>query len=130
LSLLSPTAIRLLQEMAAVPDDIADDEDDGTLLVEGIQVWFGDRRVHRRTFNKLLHATAVSPLYDNAPYYQINETGRAIARRPELADEVYAAIIGGRGAFSIVDGHIVPLTDLKTRPRGDASTTNQGDTPT
>jgi hypothetical protein len=108
MSVLSPTAIRLLQDMAATPDD-SDDDDGNLLLVDGIMVYFGIRRVHRITFNKLIRATAISPLYDNAPYYQINETGRAIARRPELADEVYASIIGGRGAFSIVDDHLVRI---------------------
>lgn len=104
--ILSPTAIRLLQDMAAVT---LADEEDGTLLVDGIIVYFHHRRVHRKTFNKLIQATAISPLYDGSMYFGLNDTGRAIARRPELADEVYAAILAGKGAFSIVDDRVVRL---------------------
>lgn len=107
MSVLSPAAVKLLQDMAAAPE--ASDDDDGNLLVDGIMVYFGTRRVHRITFNKLIRATAVSPLYENGPYYQINATGRAIARRPDLADEVYGAIMSGQGAFSIVDDKLVVL---------------------
>jgi hypothetical protein len=47
--------------------------------------------------------------YDDGPYWIINGTGRAIARRPELAAEVFETVMLGRGAFSIIDDRVVRL---------------------
>lgn len=78
-------------------------------MVEGWKCYCGLTPIHRSTVNSLIRCTAISRAYDDGPYFVINDTGRAIARRPELADEVYTAIIGGRGSFSIRDDRLVPL---------------------
>jgi hypothetical protein len=103
--MLTPRQLWLLQELAKLPED----HDDAALLVEGRRCYFGITPIHRSTFNALVRVTALSKAYEGGPYWIINDTGRAIARRPELAAEVFVAIYTGLGSFSIIDDHIVKL---------------------
>lgn len=102
--MLTPRQLWLLRELAALPED----HDDAALLVVGRRCYFGTTPIHRSTINALIWVTAISKAYDDGPYWIINSTGEAIARRPELADEVFVEILRG-GAFSIIDDQIVRL---------------------
>lgn len=103
--MLTSRQLWLLRELAALPED----HDDAALLVEGRRCYFGITPIHRSTVNALMRVSALSKAYDSGPYWIINGTGRAIARRPELAAEVFAATMRGCGAFSIIDDHLVAL---------------------
>lgn len=105
MTVLTPRALVILRHLASLPEG----HEDADIMVEGWKCYCGPEPIHRSTVNSLIRATAISPAYDGGPYYVINDTGRAIARRPELADEVYAAIIGGKGAFTIIDDKLVPM---------------------
>jgi hypothetical protein len=84
-----------LRELASLPED----HDDAALLVEGRRCYFGTTPIHRSTFNALIRVTALSKAYDDGPYWIINGTGRAIARRPELAAEVVCDLHAGTRRF-------------------------------
>lgn len=104
-SVLSPRALEVLQQLAALPEG----HEDADILVDGRYCMFGCEPIHRKTFNALIRCGALSRAYDNGPYWVINETGRAIARRPALADEVFLTTMQGRGSFTIRDDRLVPL---------------------
>lgn len=107
MGVLTPRALDVLRCLI-VADDLGQD-DESTLLVEGWTVYLGCERVHRSTFNRLIICGALSQQYDDGPYWGPNSTGRAIARRPELADEIAAHYQIGAGAFSIVDDQLVAI---------------------
>lgn len=101
---LSSAALSTLREMAELEDD---ENGDGELVCEGNVCYIGPRRVARRTADELLRCAAIrTDLSSDGVYrYVVNATGKAIVRRPELADEVFAAVLRGR-PFDIVDDHI------------------------
>lgn len=100
---MRPAAMRCLRELAA------DEECD--IIRERGTVFCGDTRIASRTLDELLCATAVSRI--NASHgielFVLNSTGRAILRRPELADEITAAILSNQGPFTIRDDRVCPL---------------------
>ena len=102
---MTPGARRVLQELA--------DDEHCDLVAEGIQVWCGQRQTTRRVLNQLLWCVAISISWSEgkATYYCINDTGRAILRRPELEDEIHRTLLSGNGAFTIRDDALVPLVD-------------------
>lgn len=111
MGVLTPRALEVLRTLAAADEGDRQDDDgyDLDLMVEGWTVYLGLDRIHRSTFNRLIVCGAVRQAYDDGPYWVINDTGRAIARRPELADEVFAAYQRGRGSFSIIDDQLVAI---------------------
>lgn len=101
---MTPGARRVLQDM------IEDDECD--LVVSGRLSYCGYRATTRRVVNELLGFMAISVSWqetESSIYYCVNDTGRAIIRRPDLANEVKAAVLGGKGAFTIKNDKIVYL---------------------
>lgn len=79
---MTPSALKVLQEMAKNPNlDLTQD---------GIQVWLGTRRrVSYRTYKFIRDCAAVDcDDSGGSNYCVINSTGKAIVRRPELADEI------------------------------------------
>jgi hypothetical protein len=102
--MLTPRQLELLRELAGLPED----HDDAALLVVGRRCYFGTTPIHRSTVNALIRVSALKRAYEEGPYWIITSTGRAIARRPELAAEVLAAVFRG-GAFSIIDDQIVSI---------------------
>lgn len=108
--MLTPAARRVLTELA--------EDDQIDLVSEGIEVYCGTRRTNWKVLRQLLDCMAVSITFgsntgmikDKGPtYFGINGTGRAIVRRPELADEVWLHIIGRKGPFQVVDDKITKL---------------------
>lgn len=107
MTVMHARAHEVLRQLAALPED----HEDADLLVEGWRCYFGTEPIHRNTVNELIRATAIRRAYDDGPYWIITPTGRAIARRPELADEVFETILLRRGAFTIRGDRVVPLDD-------------------
>jgi len=103
---MMPRALEVLKVMIEL--DEAGHEPD--LVREGRAVWLGCERLANRTLDSLIMHVAVSETdgSDLVKRYEVNSTGRAIARRPELADEVLAAIMG-RKAFTIREDRVVYL---------------------
>ncbi len=97
---MTPGARKVLQEMV--------DDDENDLVVSGRLAYCGNRATTRRVVNELLGCMAISVSWkesETSIYYAINETGRALLRRPELETEIAVAL--GKGAFSIIDDKIV-----------------------
>lgn len=104
---MTPGAARVLKELAE--DESAD------LLKEGNIVYCGSRQTTCRVVDELLNLLAISILYRDGletptTYYGINETGRALLRRPELEQEIQRVIFSKkREPFQIIDDRIVLL---------------------
>lgn len=97
---MTPGARRVLQELS--------DDEDCDLVTSGRLAYCGNRATTRRVVNELLGCMAISVSWketETSVYYCINDTGRALLRRPELETEIAAAI--GRGPFSIIADKIV-----------------------
>lgn len=108
--MLSKGAMRVLAELRdlevkANAQENGDADDWPEIACEGIECYLGHRRIHARTVRSLLECMAISDSAEGSFHrYTINDTGRAILRRPALADEVMIALCCGQGAFTI-DGN-------------------------
>lgn len=112
---MRPSSLRLLREMLAAEE--REDWDDASVICEGIVCMIGYRNVHRSTVNHLLNYMAVSAdQYDKGGvrYFTLNQTGRIIARNPEMADKIMAAIISGR-SFTYTKDDKVKYLERKPR---------------
>lgn len=100
---MTPGARRVLEDLAA------DEECD--LVQDGIRAYCGQRQTTPRVVMELLRTMAISRSWGEggATYYAINETGRALLRRPELEEELQAVLFGRGGSFSIVNDRIVAI---------------------
>lgn len=102
---MTPGAKRVLE-------DLRDDEE-CDLVAEGIYVYCGERQTTHKVLRELLWLTAVKVSWETGGsiYYDINDTGLALLRRPELEPELQAAIgkaaLKKTGPFSIVNDRIV-----------------------
>ncbi len=89
--------------------DQAEREDrleDAEIVCDGIECWLGLRRVSYRTVKSLLRLTALSfSDLGGGQHYTLNETGRELLKRPELAHDVRLAIFRGK-PFMIVGGKV------------------------
>ena len=97
---MTPGARRVLQELS--------NDEDCDLIQEGRLAYCGYRPTTPRIVYELLGCMAISISWKegtNATYYHINDTGRALLRRPELEREIAVAL--GKGPFSIIDDQIV-----------------------
>lgn len=108
--MLTKAATRILQRLA--------DDDEIDLVAEGILVFCGNDQTNWKPLRNLLDHMAVSITFggnnglmnEKGPtYFGINGTGRAILRRPELADEIWLHVHGRKGPFSIIDDKIQRL---------------------
>ncbi len=87
--------------------------DDEAIVAEGLAVYIGTRRSSWRVINALLRCGALSDRSetgDTFRRYVINESGRSIIRRPELAGELRDAYLRSDGPFMIQDDRIVALS--------------------
>lgn len=110
---LSRAAQKTLVEMAALEDD-----ENGELVCEGRTCYLGYRRVGRAVADDLLRCAAIKTdqTSENVYRYIIIETGKAIVRRPELADEVVRAVFAGK-PFDIVNDRIKLLSAGDTQKK-------------
>lgn len=65
------------------------------LVAEGLVVWVGERRSSRGTLKALLRCCAIKDVSDvkGLQRFAANDAASAILRRPELADEIEAAVM-------------------------------------
>lgn len=83
--------------------------DDTEIVCEGLECFWETERISVRTVNALVEHCLVSTDGDGRfRRFEINDTGLAVARRPELADEVWLAVRGGK-SFTIRNDHVVEL---------------------
>lgn len=101
--MLSRRALQVLRDMAADPEDA-----DAEIIAVGRNCYRGNERIHRATVNQLIRASAITRDVEELPYWHINTTGEAIARRPELAGEVFSAMCRGT-PFTIRHDRVVLL---------------------
>jgi hypothetical protein len=93
----------------AIPEDYSEAE----IVCDGLTCYLGDRPISWRTVKALLEVVAISDRSitgDSGRIFMINDVGRSITRRPELADEVAASLYTGQ-SVTIIDDRIVPLKD-------------------
>lgn len=112
---LRKSAFELLRRMR--DEEAAQNWEDAEIVRDGRVAYIGCDRVPRRDLDDLLDVMAVSQRSEpgSMERYAINGTGRGILKRPDLADEVAAAVREG-GAFSITeDGFIERLAGAAPR---------------
>lgn len=108
---MTPAARRVLEIMAEC--SVVDEEYEPEIVVEGRGCWLGMQRIAYRTFEQLLLCVAIKDVSDvkgSVQRYAINDTGKAIYRRPALEDEVRRALRTG-GSFTIRDDHLIPMNE-------------------
>jgi hypothetical protein len=104
---MMPRALEVLKLMIEL-EELGHEPD---LVREGRAVWLGCERLSNRTLDSLIMHVALASTSDegsSVERYEVNSTGRAIARRPELADEVLGAVMAHR-AFTIREDRVVYL---------------------
>ncbi len=110
---MTPGARRLLQAMADAEREAerTGEWEAAELVCEGWQVGLGLERFHRSSVNQLLEYLAIRALPDIGETlwrFQISDTGRAILRRPQLEQEIRAALLSGQ-PFTIKGNRIAAL---------------------
>jgi hypothetical protein len=100
--MLTPGALRALQEMTAAYE--SENYEAAEIAVSGLQCWIGDRRTTHAVLTQLQNHACLSANSRDG-YYEINSTGRRIAKNPALAEKVYQAIRAGQ-PFTIVNDEI------------------------
>lgn len=116
LKLASTALLKLLTTMNGPLEDGYESE----VVREGRQCWLGSRRISSRILDEAIICSAVDDISDSKTVkrYVLSEIGRAVLRRPELAEEVTAAILS-RQQFTVHDDRIVGIEegilDLRTR---------------
>jgi hypothetical protein len=86
-------------------------DEDEELVCEREQCWVGDHRTSWQVVRWLLRVLAIKDVSDTKGLtrYAINETGRALLRRPELEWEIFRAVLK-KQSFTISKDRIVELT--------------------
>lgn len=109
--MLTATQTKWLKALADAED--CGDDYAAEIVCSGIECYIGHDKTSWRTVNALLSCTAISKdaYGGGCEHFTINSTGRAILRRPELADEVFEAMVRGGGSWTIRDDRLVPLHD-------------------
>jgi hypothetical protein len=106
---LTPGTYQALREMSDAAT--RGDYEGAEIVCGGKECWLGDRRVQRRTVIWLLRMMAISDRSEEGAAlerYCINDTGRAILRRPALVGDINRALVAG-GAFRIENDQIIAL---------------------
>lgn len=92
--LITPAMRQVLEDMHQAEQKEAYED---AIVCDGIECWIGLRRISRRTVDGLLRLIAISPEnFDKSSVYILNDTGKAILKRPELAAEIRLALHKGR----------------------------------
>ena len=101
----------LLRLLAAL-DGAGDDDYEAEVVRERRQCWRGAERVRNRVLDEAIRCSAVDSVGEEGGIerYVINGIGRAVLRRPELAEEVLAAALAGR-RFTVRDDRVADLPD-------------------
>lgn len=99
--------LRIMVECAEI-----DEEFEPEITVDGGTVWLGCERIRRSTLDQLLRVAAIKQTVSGhgCERWVANDTGAAILRRPELADEVFIALHGCE-PFTIRDDHVVLIQE-------------------
>lgn len=96
-----PAAVRVLRKLV----EFRKQGKDATLTQAGIRVFIDadDEQTTGAVVKQLHYWTAIRESYRSQGYviWELNNTGEQIARRPELGDEIFAAILGNKGPFTI-----------------------------
>lgn len=100
---LMADALRLMTEA-----EDADLYEDAEIVCDRSACYIGFRPIARGTVNRLLQLMAISDGGVGGEVYVINDTGRALLRRPELAAEIQHALATG-GAFTIENDRLVQI---------------------
>lgn len=81
------------------------------IVCEGVQCWIGTRQTSWGLVRGLLRLLALKDVSDTKGLqrFTINDTGRAILRRPELENEITYHILKGK-PFTVVNDHIKALS--------------------
>ena len=116
--MLSKRALDVLTILSAAGEE-ADLDEAVDLVSEGRVVWLGNSQLRWSTLWQLLECVAITETSDeggSVRRYNINTVGRAIVRRPELADEVKLIVRAGRGAFTIGTDDRIHMLSSGTNP--------------
>lgn len=99
--MLSPRALAVLQMASYLDEEI---------VAEGIACFVGEERTTWGVVRQLLHCLALSDVSDTKGIkrFVVSSSGEAILRRPDLATEIAAAVLGGIN-FTIRDDRVVPI---------------------
>lgn len=102
--------LRLLREMASA--EAEERWEDAEIVRDGRSCWLGCDPVRGRDLDDLVSLTALSNSGEEKGLerFVLNGTGRALMRRPELADAIRSAIRQG-GPFTIEGDEIVSLAE-------------------
>lgn len=88
--MIGKAALRALRELSKLHEREMDAE---IVRETGAGCWLGNRRIQSKTLDELTIYLAVTPDYGGGlERWRVTNTGLAIARRPELASEVFDAI--------------------------------------
>lgn len=99
--------LKTLREMKEA--DEKENFDDAEIACDGLVCYIGARQISRRTVNALLKLTLIKADWSGGiERYVITETARHVLERPELEDELCAAILNGKN-FTIADDHRIKL---------------------
>jgi len=85
------------EEVCDGTEDILPDDERAEILCDEGGCWLGYERVSRRTVDGLLSACAITLVSEpgSLERYGVTGTGRLIAKDPEVADKVVAALLAG-----------------------------------
>lgn len=105
MSFLTPACLRVLAAMNTA--ELEDRLDEAEIVGDRGTYYVGLDRISSRTVNRLLECTAIrdAPYNGGTNVYLLNDAGRSILRRHELAEELRNAYLQGK-PFTIVDDKI------------------------
>ena len=110
---MTKRALQILRKMAAAYE--AENYDDAEIAVDHGSCWCGLEKISSSTVRQLLQCTAISEdgtVSDERFHrYAINETGLIVARKPELADEIFCRIVLGGKPFMVTSEGLKDLDE-------------------
>lgn len=83
------------------------------IVCDGLTCYLGDEPISWRTVKALLEVVAISDRSitgDSGRIFRLNDIGRSITRRPELAEEIRQSLYTGR-SVTVRDDRLVPLKE-------------------
>ena len=109
---LTARHLSVLRRLAEAED--AGRYDEAEIVCEGRSCWIDCDRVPSRILDDLLRFTLLRDVSDGGGLrrYAVNGSGRSAIRRPELADELWRAVLSGV-PVTVEDDRVVPLDGPK-----------------